>query len=112
MNKSALQNMQQVLNVILSEFERVNDKTNWAVLEFMLGASSSVVPVAKKIGKPENKKFTLTIAAPKTKIVKQEPQQQTATKDMERTDFTAIRPQPPLTIQQDDREKCFEHSQK
>ena len=48
---------------------------------------------------------TRNIAVPKTKIIKQEPQQQTIPKDTERTDFTPIRPQPPLPNQQDDREK-------
>ena len=50
-------------------------------------------------------KVTRTVAVPKTKIVKQEPQQQTTPKDTERTDFTPIRPQPPLQNQQDDRDK-------
>ena len=36
--------------------------------------------------------------------VKQEPQQQMTPKDTERTDFTPIRPQPPLQNQQDDRD--------
>ena len=40
-----------------------------------------------------------------TKIVTQQPQQQTTPKDTERTDFTPIRPKPPLPNQQDDREK-------
>ena len=53
----------------------------------------------------ETKTVTRTVAVPKTKIVKQEPQQQTAPKDTERTDFTPIRPQPPLPNQQKDRDK-------
>ncbi len=52
------------------------------------------------------------MAVPKTKIGKQEPQQQTTPKDTERTDFTPIRPQPPLSNQQDDREKRKESVQK
>ena len=71
----------------------------------MLGTSSSVVALAKKMAKPETKTVTRTVAVPKTKIVKQEPQQQTTPKDTERTDFTPIRPQPPLPNQQDSREK-------
>jgi len=47
----------------------------------------------------------LTAYVPKTKIVKQEPQQQTTPTDAEPTDFTPIRPQPPLPNQQDDRDK-------
>jgi hypothetical protein len=102
MNKSALQDIQQALNAIRSESERVDDETKWAALELMLGTSSSVVALAKKMAKPETKTVTRTVAVPKTKIVKQEPQQQAALKDTEPTDFTPIRPQPPLPNQKDD----------
>ena len=105
MNKSALQDIQQALNAIRSEIERVDDETKWAALELMLGTSNSVVALAKKMVKPETKTVTRTVAVPKTKIVKQEPQQQAAPKDTEPTDFTPIRPQPPLPNQQDDRNK-------
>ena len=105
MNKSALQDMQQALNAIRGEIERVDDETKWAALELMLSASSSVVALAKKMAKPETKTVTRTVAVPKTKVVKQEPQQQTTPKDTERTDFTPIRPQPPLPNQQDSRDK-------
>ena len=81
------------------------DKTKWTALELMLGTSSGVVALAKKMAKPEIKTVTRSLAVPKTKIVKQEPQQQTAPKDIERTDFTPIRPQPPLPNQQDDKDK-------
>lgn len=105
MNKSALQDIQQALNAIRSEIERVDDETKWAALELMLSTSSSVVALAKEVAKPEAKTVTRTVTVPKTKIVKQEPQQQTTPKDTERTDFTPIRPQPPLANQQDDRDK-------
>ena len=105
MNKSALQDIQQALNAIRSEIERADDETKWTALELILGTSSSVVALAKKMAKPETNTVTRTVAVPKTKIVKQEPQQQTTSKDTERTDFTPIRPQPPLPNQQDDREK-------
>ena len=105
MNKSALQDIQQALNAIRSEIERVDDETKWAALELMLGTSSSVVALAKKMAKPETNTVTRTVAAPKTNIIKQEPQQQTTSKDTERTDFTPIRPQPPLPNQQDDRDR-------
>ncbi len=105
MNKSALQDIQQALNAIRGEIERVDDETKWAALELMLGTSSSVVALAKKMTKPETKTVTRTVAVPKTKIVTQQPQpqQQTTSQDTERTDFTPIRPQPPLSNQQDDR---------
>ena len=54
--------------------------------------------------KPETKTVTRTVAVPKTKVVIQEPQQQTTPKDAERTNFTHVRPQPPLLNQQGDRE--------
>ena len=83
----------------------MDDETKWAELELMLGTSSSVVALAKKMVEPETKTVTPTLAVPKTKIVKQQPQQHTTPKDAERTDFAPIRPQPPLPNQQDDREK-------
>ena len=105
MNKSALQDIQQALNAIRSEIERVDDETKWAALELMLCTSSSVVALAKKMAKPETKTVKRTVAVPQTKIVTQQPQQQTTPKDTERTDFTPIRPQPPLPNQQDSRHK-------
>ena len=71
----------------------------------MLSTGSSVVALAKKMAKPETKTVTRTVAVPKTKIVKQQPQQQTIPKDTEPTDYTPIRPQPPLLNQQGDRDK-------
>jgi hypothetical protein len=99
MNKSALQDIQQALNAIRSEIERVDDETKWAALELMLSTSSSVVALAKKMAKPETKTVTRTVAVPKTQIVKQQTPAQTTPKDTERTDFTPIRPQPPLSNQ-------------
>ena len=99
MNKSALQDIQQALNAIRSEIERVDDETKWAALELMLSTSNSVVVLAKKMAKPETNTVTRTLAVPKTKIVKQQPQQQATPKDTEPTDFTPIRPQPPLLNQ-------------
>jgi len=77
MNKSALQDIQQALNAIRSEIERVDDETRWAALELMLSTSTSVVALAKKMAKPETKTVTRTVAVPKTKIVTQQPQQKT-----------------------------------
>ena len=99
MNKSALQDIQQALNAIRGEIERVDDETKWAALELMLGTSNSVVALAKKMTKPETKTVTRAVAIPKTKVVKQQTPLQTTPKDTERTDFTPIRPQPPLPNQ-------------
>ena len=76
MNKSVLQDIQQALNAIRGDIERVDDETKWAALELMLSTSNSVVALAKKMAKQET--VTRTVAVPNTKIVKQEPQQQTA----------------------------------
>ena len=105
MNKSAIQDIQQSLNAIRGEIEKVDDETKWAALELMLSTSSSVVALAKKMAKPETKTVTRTVAVPKTKIIKQQPRQQTKPKDAEQKDFTPIRPQPPLPNQQEDRDK-------
>ena len=105
MNKTALQDIQQSLNAIRGEIEKVDDETKWEALELMMSTSGSVVALAKKMAKPETKTVTRTVAVPKTKIVKQEPQQQAIPKDTEQKDFTPIRPQPPLPNQQDDRDK-------
>jgi len=64
-----------------------------------------VVALAKMMAKPKTKTVARTIAFPKTKIVKQEPQQQTEPRGTERTDFAPTRPQLPLSNQQNDREK-------
>ena len=64
MNKSALQDIQQALNAIRSEIKRVGDETKWAELEFMLGTSSSVMVLAKKMAKPETKTLICTVAVP------------------------------------------------
>ena len=105
MNKSALKDIQQALNAIRSEIERVDDETKWAALELMLGTSATVVALAKRMAKPETKTVTRTVAVPKTKIDKQQTPQQTIPKNTEPTDFTPVRPQPPLPNQQGNRDK-------
>ncbi len=99
MNKTALQDIQKTLNIIRNQIDAVDADTKWAALELMLSTSNSVVALAKKMAKPETKIVTRTVAFPKTKIVKQQTPPQTTPKDTERTDFTPIRPQPPLPNQ-------------
>jgi hypothetical protein len=105
MNKTALQDIQKTLNIIRNQIDAVDTATKWAALELILASSVSVVALAKKMTKPDTKTVTRTVAVPKTKIVKQEPQQQLTPKDTERTDFTPVRPQPPLPNQQGNRDK-------
>ena len=73
----------------------------------MMSTNNSAVALAKKMAKPEAKTVTRTVAVPRTKIVKQQSPPQTTPKDIERTDLTLIRPQPPLPNQQNDKEKCY-----
>ena len=97
MNKSALQDIQQSLNAIRSEIERVDDETKWAALELMLGTSARVAELAKKMIKPKTKTKTVTrtISVPKTKIIKQPVQQtsKTSANDAVRTAIKPITPQ-------------------
>ena len=83
----------------------MDDKTKWAALELIMSTNGSLVALAKKMVKPETKTVTRTVSILTTKIVKQEPQQQTAPKDTEQTDFAPVRPQPPLSNQQGNRDK-------
>ena len=102
MNKSALQDIQQALNAIRGEIERVDDEPKWAALELMLASSANVVALAKKITKPDSKTATRTISIPKTKVIKQ-PVQKTsepAANDAARTAIKPISPQKPLPNQQ------------
>ena len=106
MSKEALQDIQQALNAIRGEIERVDDATKWAALELMLSTSASVVALAKKMAEPETRTVTRTVAVPKTKIIKQptpqqQQQQQATPNDTKRADFSPIRPQPPLPNKRD-----------
>jgi hypothetical protein len=105
MNNSALKDIQQALNAIRGELERVDDETKWSALELMLSTSASVVALAKKMAKPETKTVTRTVAVPKTKIVQQPSPQQSAVDTTSPKDTSPITPQPPLANQQDTREK-------
>ena len=102
MNKSALQDIQQALNAIRSEIERVDDETKWAALELMLASSASVVALARKMTKPDTKTVTRKISVPKTKVFKQPVQQASkpAANDAARTAINPISPQKPLPNQQ------------
>ena len=105
MNKGALHDIQQALNAIRGEIERVDNETKWAVIELMLSTSNSVVALAKKMTEPETKTVTRTVVVPNIKIVQQPTLKQTVPKDTERADFTPARPQAPLPNQQGDRDK-------
>jgi hypothetical protein len=99
MNQSALNDIQQALNAIRGEVARTDDETKWAALELMLGMSSSIVALAKKMTKPKTKTVKKTIAVPKTQIVKQPT---IISKDYgdEHRNLSPISPIPPLSNQQ------------
>jgi hypothetical protein len=92
-------------NKIRNQIDAVDAETKWAALDLILTSSASVLALAKKMTKPETKTITRTVAVPKTKIVKQQTPPQTVPKDTERTDFTPVHPQKPLSNQQSNRAK-------
>ena len=102
MNKTVLHDIQNALNVIRSDIESVDAETKWAALELMLGTSSSVVALAKKMAKPGTKTVTRTIPISKTKVIKQPVQQASKSdaNDAVRTAINPITPQKPLPNQQ------------
>jgi hypothetical protein len=69
MNNSALKDIQQSLNIIRTEIEKVDAETKMAALELIMSTSQSVVAMARKLTKPKLR--TKTVAIPKTKIIKQ-----------------------------------------
>ena len=70
MNNSALKDIQQTLNIIRAEIEKVDAETKMAALELIMNTSQSVVAMARKLTKPKVK--TKTVEIPKTKIVRQQ----------------------------------------
>ena len=61
MNKTALQDIQKTLNIIRRQIDAVDAETKWAALKVMLGTSTSVVALAKKLAKPDTETLTRTI---------------------------------------------------
>ena len=102
MNKSALQDIQQALNSIRSEIERVDDETKWAALELMLSTSASVVALAKEMTKPKTKTIVRTVKEPRKQHPKQpqSPSSPVTIGTSEKPNFEPIRPIPPLSNQQ------------
>jgi len=81
MNNSALKDIQQALNIIRTEIEKVDAETKMAALELIMNTSQSVVAMARKLTKPKIRTKTKTVAIPKTKIIKQRVGQQTKEKE-------------------------------
>lgn len=74
----------------------------------MLGTRSSVVAFAKTMSMSETQTVSRTVAVEKTKVIKQELNQQTVPKDTELIDSTPFRSQPPFTNRHYNSTKCFE----
>ena len=100
MNNPALNNIQQALNIIRAEIEKVDAETKMAALELIMNTSQSVVAMARKLTKPKVK--TKTVAIPKTKIVKQRVAQRTQEKEPQNKPsiIKPIKPIPPLQNKQ------------
>ena len=100
MNNSALKDIQQTLNIIRAEIEKVDAETKMAALELIMSTSQSVVVMARKLTKPKVK--TKTVAIPKTKIVKQRVAQRTQEKEPQNKPsiIKPIKPIPPLQNKQ------------
>ena len=81
MNNSALKDIQQSLNIIRAEIEKVDAETKMAALELIMSTSQSVVAMARKLTKPKVR--TKTVAIPKTKIIKQRVAQPTKEKEQQ-----------------------------
>ncbi|SVB84476.1 uncharacterized protein METZ01_LOCUS237330 [marine metagenome] len=96
MNNSALKDIQQALNIIRAEIEKVDAETKMAALELIMNTSQRVVAMARKLTKPKVR--TKTVAIPKTKIVRQQVAQPTKEKEPQNKP-SIIKPMPPLPNQ-------------
>ncbi len=81
MNNSALKDIQQSLNIIRAEIEKVDAETKMAALELIMSTSQRVVAMARKLTKPKVRTKIKKVAIPKTKIVKQRVAQPTQEKE-------------------------------
>ena len=106
MSKAALQDIQRSLNAIRDTVSAEDAQTRMAALQLLLGASESIVQLARKIDSTDSKTKTRTqkVAIPQTKVVKQKAATNSDADDTERTrdkrDTAPTQPQPPLTPQQ------------
>ena len=81
MNNSALKDIQQALNIIRAEIEKVDAETKMAALELIMSTSQSVVAMARKLTKPKVRTKIKKVVIPKTKIVKHRVVQPTKEKE-------------------------------
>ena len=104
MNNSALKDIQQSLNIIRAEIEKVDAETKIAALELIISTSQSVVAMARKLTKTKIRTKTKTVAIPKTEIIKQQVAQPTQEKEPQNKlpILKPIKPTPPLPNQHDE----------
>ena len=109
MSKEAINDVQKALNAIRSITAEENAETQMAVLALMLSTSESIVANTRKISsaKTQQKPRTHKRAQPKAPIAKQNPAPSNDRQDTDDTEqarekrnTAAVKPQPPLTIQQ------------
>lgn len=105
MSKTALQDIQRSLNAIRNTVSAEDARTQMAALQLLLGASESIVQLAKKMAGDggEMKTPTQKIAVPQTKVVKQKMATQNDandTNEREKRDTAPTTPKAPLTPQQ------------
>jgi hypothetical protein len=81
MNNSALKDIQQSLNIIRTEIEKVDAETKMAALELIMSTSQSVVAMARKLTTPKVRTKIKKVVIPKTKIIKQRVAQPTQDKE-------------------------------
>ena len=105
-SKAALQDIQRSLNAIRDTVSAEDAQTRMAALQLLLGASESIVQLARRMdgGDGKTKTRTQKVAIPQTKVVKQKAAKNSDADDTERTrdkrDTAPTQPQPPLTPQQ------------
>jgi len=104
-SKTALQDIQRSLNAIRKTVSAEDARIQMAALQLLLGASESIVQLARKMDGSEGKakRRTQKIAIPQTKVVKQKVATQNdanATDGREKRDTAPTTPQAPLTPQQ------------
>ena len=81
MNNSALKDIQQALNIIRTEIEKVDAETKMAALELIMSTSQRVVAMARKLTKPKTRTKIKNVVIPNTKIVRQQVGKKTKEKE-------------------------------
>ena len=103
MNNNALQDIQKALEIVRQDLAQADAETHLAALQLMLGASSGIVALAKKISEPRSKsKASKRAPPPKSANTQPPPRPLTTADTAKRSDpsLAPIQPQPALGNQQ------------